>query len=297
MNFEVKMANWRHIGTLAIVCVAQMAGPAMAADLDTWLPLPPVLDTDKPIEWTATFDRTPAPAQDVDPTSASAQRQPRRGAGGPGGPRPPGGPGGPGGLGVDLANTPIGGVAEFVKQLRVPSPRLGNVELSAGVGGLHTESDQPSAKADMGMDAGPGSTFQVAAKYLVDKHVSITFGLNGAQAQTQAASTDPAAQAAAMQAATPRPKTNAMRGFTAISNIGPSMVQRLVSTTVQPTAAIQYAGPFGLNLSLGVASNPLDVTGAADVQFHATYRSDFRDKRLPALPAPLGVGVGPLAVK
>jgi hypothetical protein len=275
------MANWWQLGTLALGCVALSAAPAMASELDAWLPLPPVLDAELPSTWTPAFDRTPMPAANVDPNAGSTQRQPRRGPGGPGG-----APGGP------MAAMPQGGVFDFVKYLKVPSPRLGNVELSASVGGLHTESDQPSAKADMGMDAGPGSSFQVAAKYLVDRHVSVTFGLNGAQAQTQQPSDVATAQVAA---GTPRPRTGAMRGFSAISNIGPSMVQRLVSTTVQPSAAVQYAGPYGLNLSLGVASNPLDVSGAADVQFHATYRTDFRERRLEKLPAPLGPCVGPLA--
>jgi len=184
---------------------------------------------------------------------------------------------------------PQDGIMDFMRYLRVPSARLGNVELSAAVAGLRTESERPSAGADLGLEGGPGSTFQLAAKYLVDRHVSLTLGLNGANAQTQA----PSDQAAARPLAG-RPRPGAMRGFAAIGNLGPSMVQRLVNSSVQPSAAIQYAGPYGLNLSLGVASNPLDSAGAADIQLHATYRTDFSGKRLPAMPAPLGAALGPL---
>jgi hypothetical protein len=245
------MAKWWQIGTLVLGCVIQVAAPARASELDAWLPMPPVLDEPPIPAWTPVLERAPRPA---------SIRQGRRGPGA-------------------LSAKPQDGIFDFMKYLRVPSPRLGNVELSASVGGLHTESEQPSAKGEMGMDGGPGSTFQLAATYLVDRHVSVSFGLNGAQSQVQA----PVAS---------RPRPGAMRGFAAI---GPSMVQRLVSTSVLPSAAVQYAGPFGLNLSLGVASNPLDASGAADIQVHAAYRTDFRDHRLPALPAPLGPGVGPLA--
>lgn len=265
-------------GALVLACLVQVATPAMAAEqpigwgaseLDAWLPLPQVLDQPLLPDWAPRMER--APMAQIDPTMP--QRQQRRGPGGPGG--------GPGLMGA----LPQDGIFDFMRYLRVPSPRVGNMEFSASVAGLHTESDQPSARADMGMDAGPGSTFQVAAKYLVDRHVSVTFGLNGAQAQTQVPSAEVAPAA-------PRTRPSVMRGF---ANLGPSMVQRLVSTTVQPSAAIQYAGPYGLNVSLGVASNPLDTSGAADVQLHCTYRTDFRTHRLPAMPAPLGPAVGPLA--
>jgi hypothetical protein len=267
------MASRWQPGALALAWVIQLATPAMAAEqpigwgaseLDAWLPLPQVLDQPLLPEWSPRLERTPM-------ANVMPQRQQRRG---------PGGAGGPGLMGA----LPQDGIFDFMRYLRVPSPRIGNMEFSAAVAGLHTESDQPSARSEMGMDGGPGSTFQVAAKYLVDRHVSVTFGLNGAQAQTQVPSTE--------VAAAPRTRPSVMRGF---ASIGPSMVQRLVSTTVQPSASIQYAGPYGLNVSLGVASNPLDTSGAADVQLHCSYRTDFRTHRLPAVPAPLGPAVGPVA--